>query len=385
VKLGVNGWRIHGQRTGIGRYLSNVVTRWTPDAVAGRFEEVNFYTPRPLDPADVPLPGPVRERVLRPEWRMLAWENARMAPVADDDVLFCPSYSRPLFARGRTVVTTHDATMHIHPELYPRSGRLFYDRLYGWSARHATLVITTTKTVRDDVARCYGVSPARIRVVNLAVDEHIRPLPGDPRVDEARRRYLGVDAPFFYFVGKLSARRNVPKLIEAFAEFKRNHSLDHKLLVVGLNTTGVDVDGLAAKFGVSEHVVHHEYIAEDDLVLLYNAADAFIMPSTFETLSLPVMESQAVGTPVISIDTPGVRETTGGTAYLMPKAEISEMVKAMAALARDESLRTELSAAGLEQAARLSWGRCSAETLAVLEEAAALDLRDSEQMEAAAL
>ena len=372
MRLGVSGWRIHGKRTGIGRYLSNVVKYWTPDAVAGRFDEINFYTPKAIDRQDVTLPDGIRERVIPSNSRMLVWENLRMAPIANDDILFCPSYTRPLLARGRTVVTTHDATLHMYPELYPFSARVGYDRLYGWSARRATLVITTSETVRQDVVRCYGVPPSKIRVVPLAIADIFRQMLGDPRIDEVRERYLGSSAPFFLFVGKLTARRNLPKLMEAFAELKRRAAVPHKLLVIGLNTTGLNLTQQAAVLGITKDMVHHEYVSDNDLSLLYNAAEALIIPATFETLSFPVMEAQASGTPVITIDTPGMRETAGGIALLLPRAEVPEMVDAMERMATDTALRRELTERGLRHAQQFSWQRCSADTLAVLEEAARL-------------
>jgi glycosyltransferase involved in cell wall biosynthesis len=302
--------------------------------------------------------------VVGPDWRMLLWENLRLPAAARDDVLLCPSYSRPVVTRGRTVVTTHDATIHIYPQFYNSRSRRFYDRLYGWSARNAARVITTTETVRQDVARCYGVPLERIRVVNLAIDDHIRPLGDDPRLAEARTRFLGADTPFFMFVGKRTARRNVGAMVEAFGELKRRESLPHRLLLIGLGSSGSD---LLEQPGV----IRAGYVTDEDLNLLYNAAEALIIPSTFETLSLPVMEAQAVGTPVITIDTPGLRETTGGAAYLLPRMEVPELVKAMSRVAGDPALRSELAEAGLAQAALLSWGRCADETLEVLEEAAA--------------
>jgi glycosyltransferase involved in cell wall biosynthesis len=371
MRIGVNAWRLRGRRTGVGRYLHGVLRHWTDEALAGRADRVTIYTPAALG-AETPLPPSVRRRVVGPDWPMLAWENLRMAPAANDDVLLCPSYTRPLVARGRTVVTTHDATLHTHPELYPRRARLAYDRLYGWSARHATLVITTSETVRDDVVRCYGVPASRIRVVPIAVDEGFRPLAGDPRVEAVRDEYLGGPEPFFLFVGKLSQRRNIPMLLEAFAELRSRRPIDHKLLVIGLNTHGLDVDGLAARLGIADSVVHREYVADDDLVALYNAAETVVIPATVETLSLPAMEAQAVGTPVITIDTRGMRETTGGAAWLMPRAEHPELVEAMSCLATEPSRREELAQAGLAVAAKRSWRRCSLETLAVIEEAAEL-------------
>lgn len=370
MRLGVNGWRIHGQRTGIGRYLLNVIRNWTTDMVSGRFEEINFYTPKPVDRQEVLLPENIHERVLRSNRPMLVWENSRMAPVATDDVLFCPSYSRPLLARGKTVVVTHDAVQQLYPELFPRSVRLFYNRLYGWSARHADLVITGSEAARRDIARCWRVPPSRIRVVHLAPAEFFRPLPTGRQVSEIRERYVGSSAPFFLFVGKLSGRRNIPLLLEAFAELKRRMSLPHKLVLIGLNIHELNVAKLITDLGMLTDVRHWEYVSDEDLNMIYNAAEAFISPATYETSSLPVMEAQATGTPVICIDTPGMREITGGDALLISRLGVAELVEAMSRLAGDAALRRALAERGLANARRFSWQRCSAETLAVLAEAA---------------
>ncbi|MDX6642803.1 MAG: hypothetical protein QOD76_765 [Solirubrobacteraceae bacterium] len=369
--LGVNAWRIRGQRTGVGRYLLNILSHWTEQALAGRFRAVNVYAPAPLDLADVALPAPLRERTIGPAWRLLLWENLRLGPSADDDVLFCPSFTRPLVSRGRTVVTTHEATLHVHPELYPRSARVFYDRLYGWSARHATLVISDSEAAGRDVAGAYGVDSDRIRVIPLAPASIFRPRPDDPRVQEVRRRYAG-GSPFFLFVGKLTGRRNLPLLVEAMAELRHRGGAEHRLVVIGLNTIELDVPALAARLGAPDAVAHHEYVSDEDLGLLYNAATAFVMPAVYETVSLPVIEAQASGTPVITADVPGLREATGGEAILTRPSDLSELVAALEQLATDDALRQELAARGLEHAQRFSWERSSAATLDVLAEAARL-------------
>jgi hypothetical protein len=155
LRLGINGWRIHGQRTGVGRYLLNVVRHWTREAVGDRFAEVTIYTARPIDRTEVPLPDNVREVVLRSDHPMLVWENLRLGPAAGDDVLFCPSYSRPLRARGRTVVTTADAVSVLHPELFPLAVRL-PQPFFGWAPpRHPGG--GCHRASRQDIARGWGV------------------------------------------------------------------------------------------------------------------------------------------------------------------------------------------------------------------------------------
>lgn len=370
MRLGINGWRLHGRLTGVGRYLQNVIGRWTPEAVGERFEEVTLYTPRALDRERIGLPDHFRERVLPSEASMLVWENTRLAPIADDDVVFHPSYSRPLFARGRTVVVTYDATTQLHPELFPLSVRFFYNRLYGWSARRATAVITMTDTARDEIVDCWGVDRDRIEVIRLAPAEVFHPLEDRSRAAEFAARLIGEPAPFFLFVGKLSGRRNIPVLMEGFAGFKRRGGSAHRLVMVGPTTGQAWIGELAERHGVSAAVIRGRYVTDDELNLLYNAATALIMPSTYETISFPVMEAQATGTPVVCVDTPGARENAGGAALFVSRMAAPELAEALGRLASDEALKADLAARGLVHSRTFSWPRCSSQTLDVLARAA---------------
>ncbi|MEP6915484.1 MAG: glycosyltransferase, partial [Acidobacteriota bacterium] len=198
-----------------------------------------------------------------------------------------------------------------------------------------------------------------------------RKVPPDDRAHEILERFVGPGTPpFFLFVGKLSGRRNLPLLLEAFAEFKRRPAAPHKLLLVGLNIHNLDLPAHLARLGIGGDVVHHSYLPDEELNVLYNAAQAFISPATYETVSLPVMEAQATGTPVICIGTAGMREVTGGAALFIPTLGVGEMVEAMRRIATDRALGADLGARGLEHARQFSWRRCSEETMAVLEEAA---------------
>ena len=379
MKLGINGWRIHGQRTGVGRYLLNIVKNWTPEMIGGRFDEINFYTPKPIDRNEIPLPSNIRERVLSPDMRMLVWENLRLGPTADDDIVFHPSFSRPLVARGKTVVSLHEASHYLYPKLFPKSVPLFYNRLYAWSGRHATLVIVGSEDSKIDVSRFCGVPLSRIRVAYMAPAEFFKPVKKDSQIDAVRKKHIGsADTPFFLTVGKMSGRRNFPLLLEAFAEFKRRTKLPHKLLMVGLNIHNIDIAGLIEKLGIKNDVLNPGFVSDEELNLIYNAAEAFVSPSVYETICLPVMEAQAAGLPVICIDTPGMREATGDAALLLPQLEINDLVEAMARITEDKALSRELVENGLNYSKRFSWQKCAADVLAVLAEAAQMSAPDAE-------
>lgn len=369
MRLGINGWRLCAPHTGVARYLLNVVRHWTPDATS-RFTQITIYTPRAIDRRVVPLPDNIRECVLGPAWPMLVWENLRLGPVSRDDVLFCPSYSRPIVARGRTVVATHDVIYHVRPELFSASVRIFYRRLYDWSDRHATAITTLGEAVKREIVEHCGVPPARIHAIHPAPAEIFRPVHDAAALAAARARRVGSDAPFFLFVGKMTGRRSLTRLLEAFALFKQRTGLPHRLVLVGLNPAGVDLDGQGRRLGIAADVVCTGYIDDEELNLLYNSAESFVMPSVYETTSLPIMEAQAAGLPVIGLDTEGLRELTADTALQIPAMEPEALCDAMIRMAREPELRRDLSIRGMQNARRFSWRRCSAETMAVLERAA---------------
>ena len=94
------------------------------------------------------------------------------------------------------------------------------------------------------------------------------------------------------------------------------------------------------------------------------------MPSVYETVSLPVMEAQRVGAPVVCIGTAAMRDITGEAALLVPKLEVPLLFDSMRELAQSADLRADLSHRGRENSKRFSWKKASWETLQVLEEAA---------------
>jgi len=369
VKLGINGWRLR-TKTGVARVLSNIMRYWTPEFVGGRFDAVTVYSPIPLA-SDLRIPDWIDRRIIGPDLPMLAWENTRLPMAVRDDVLLCPSFSRPLVTSARTVSLIYEATQKLFPKYYPFSARFIHTPLYGWSARNSTLVVTNTDQARADIISAYKAPPEKVRVVPLAPAEIFQPTYDGARIAEVRCRYAQGETPFFLYVGKLTARRNVPRIVEGLAEMKRLRPNAHKVVIVGLNTTNVDLGELSARLGVQDDVIHHSFVPDDDLAVLYSAAEAFVLPYSYESAaSLTLLEAQAAGAPVITTDTIGLRQVAGNAALFLPDVESSTLADAMVRLASDFGLRQDISQRGVQNAARFSWQRCSKEVIEILHEAA---------------
>ncbi|HUR34370.1 MAG TPA: glycosyltransferase family 1 protein [Vicinamibacterales bacterium] len=370
MRLGIHGWRLNAERTGVARYLRSIIRAWTAGS-SRVFTDITLYTPQPLDPDDQGAISPdIRRRVLSSRTRMLVWENLALGPAATDDVLFCPSFSRPLITRSRTVVATHDMVYRVQPELFSAASRAFYRTLYEWSDRHAALVITDAEAVKEEIIRYCRIASDRIRVTYLAPAECFRPVDDAPALSAVRRRHVGGEVPYFLFVGKTTGRRSLPTVLEGFAQLKRTTVLPHRLVLVGRGTDSPALRDQAGRLGVADAVVHTGFLDDREVNLLYNAATALVTGALYETSSLPVMEAQATGLPVICYRNPGMVEITGGAALFLDAVHAGSLCDAMIAMAEDDARRAQLRAAGLESAARFSWERCARETMSVLEDAA---------------
>lgn len=372
--LGVSGWRLREPRTGIGRYLSSLLRSCEPELTEGLVEAIDVYAPPAASRRCSPLPDGVRLRPLGPDWPELVWENARLPRAVRNDVLLCPAQARPLLASTRTVVVAFEANLHVVPQFYPFVRRHVHDRLYRWSARNATLVVVSSDAARRDVAECYDVPEERIRVVPLAPAAVFRPLQDERAARAAAEAELGLPGPFVLCVGSLSGRRGARVAVAALAELRRRNGSETRLVLVGRNEARLDVARLAAESGLpADAVLHRSFVADETLNVLANTALAAILPYAYESgFSLVAAEAQAAGTPVVSVATPGVRETTGDAALLVERADPRLLADALTRVEADAQLRADLTARGLANVRRYSWRRCAAETLSVVAEAAAV-------------
>jgi glycosyltransferase involved in cell wall biosynthesis len=302
---------------------------------------------------------------------MLVWETAVLGPRVRDEVLWCPGFTRPLYARSTVVVSTHDLGPWLYPDLYGVRGRLFDRYWHKWSARHAALVITDNENTKEDIVTHYRVSRDRIRVIPLAPTAAFRRAADPVQARATRMSLFGLDAPFFLNVGTQSMRRNVPRIVAGFARFKRETRHPHRLVLVGKGNPDTDIGALSRSLGVGTDVTHFEFVDDARLNEIYNAADAFVMAATYDATSLTVLEAQVTGTPVLIPNVPGLRAVSGDHALVYGDPAEETIAAALTRVVEDADLRALLTAAGLRHAQALSWEKTARSILEVLVEAAA--------------
>jgi glycosyltransferase involved in cell wall biosynthesis len=352
-------------RTGLEGYSFHLIRALVRQPRPHRY---TLYTPSPLPP-DL-LAGPHVAVRLLPFPRLwthgrLAWEMARRPP----DLLFVPAHVLPVVRPARSVVTVHDLGYLYYPRAHPPLRWLYLYLGTGFNCRAATLLIADSESTRQDLIRHYRVPADRIRVVPLGCDPIYRPLPPDQARAVAAR--YGLTGPFFLFIGSLHPRKNIGLLLRAFALFRATGRPHHLALAGAPGYQAGQFQTAARRLGLGESVHFLGYVPAEDLPALLNAAVALVFPSLYEGFGLPVLEAMAVGTPVLAARTSSLPEVVGPAGLLLDPHDPAAWAEAMARIADDAGLHADLRARGLARARQFSWERCAAETLAVLEAAAA--------------
>jgi glycosyltransferase involved in cell wall biosynthesis len=354
VILGVNGIRLVGKRSGVGRCIEAVLKCMA--TMDHPFREFHVYSPAPVH-EEVTLPACAKNIVLPSRLPLALWEQFTLLRAhGDRNLLFCPSYVLPLLARCPTFLIHHGSY-----EAYPRAfswWTLNKARVaYSLSAKRAGVVCTVSESSKRDMVHFYGLEPDRIHVVPEGVDTQIfRPIPQQERLAEWRKKLFGSDTPYIAYVGKPVERRNLTSLIKAFGLLKKEKRISHKLLIVGADLPGTSpLRQVIASEGLNREVVVLGYLSHQEMPLAYNSADLFVYPSSYEGFGMPVLEAMACGTPVITLNNTAFPEFAGGVAHLLDNADEATLKQGIDTVLSDQVLRERMSRDGPRRAAGYDW------------------------------
>jgi len=329
-----------------------------------------------LEPVVIPFPR------LWTHFR-LAWELQRRPP----DVFFTPAHVIPITYFGRSVATVHDLGYHYFPEAHPRIQLAYLH----WSTRHngrrSRRVIADSQATKTDLARLYAIDPTRVDVIYPGVDPHLKPVVDQNRLVAAQQKY-GIVPPYLLYIGTLQPRKNLVRLVQAYAA----NNVPHQLVLAGkrgwlaqpiLDTISnlqspvsnlqfpiPDIPSDNPQSPISKPILLPGFVHDDDKAALISGATALLYPSLYEGFGFPVLEAQACGTAVLCAESSSLPELAGEAALLVDPLDIVELAAAIQRLASDEPLRRQLIEKGFENVKRFSWQKTARQVLATLEQAA---------------
>jgi glycosyltransferase involved in cell wall biosynthesis len=274
-------------------------------------------------------------------------------------------YTIPPVAPCPVITSIHDVSFKRYPQFFKSIDRFILDVGVRYAGRRACWIIAVSEHTRREILSLYRVKSDLVSVVYPGVDRHFKPANRVAAGEYLSEKY-GVSPPFVLTVGVIQPRKNLRTLIEGFAKLKASEDLDHKLVVVG--KYGWKEETLAQcieELGLSSEVLFVGYVPHEDLPAFYNAAEVFVYPSVYEGFGFPPLEAMACGTPVITGNRSSLPEVVGDAGIMVDPYEPEAFALAMWNVLFSESLRKEMSEAGLRQAAKFSWEKMASDMLAL--------------------
>jgi glycosyltransferase involved in cell wall biosynthesis len=365
MRIAFDGTTLTPGRTGVGYYSEHLLQHLARE-VAGTGDEIVVVSNKPID-TQAPLPPHVRVHEGHRFPVRIGWMQMRAASALDalkPDVAHFTNGMIPLGSPVTTVVTVHDMSLRLYPGCHPVRRLLLNRPLMHVAIQQASAIVTVSHSARRDLLRLHGVAADRVSVVHEAASPVFRPINDRARLGDVKAKY-GLPDRFILYVGTIEPRKNLMRLMTAFAA-ARKAGIPHRLVCVGpYGWSSRDLSGHIERLGIRDAVHFTGYVSFDDLPAIYNLGDFFVFPSLYEGFGLPVVEAMASGLPVLTSNTSSLGEIAGDAAETIDPTNTEAMIDAICRLAADASLRRDRSERGLERARAFSWTQTAREMLAV--------------------
>jgi glycosyltransferase involved in cell wall biosynthesis len=288
------------------------------------------------------------------------------------------NFEVPLRTGCPTVLTIHDLSTLLYPQTHKGSVVRRARRRLPLMARAATMIITDTETIRQEINEHLQIPLDRIVTVSGAARSCFRRLEFEQTADTRKR--LGIGDEFLLYVGTIEPRKNLLTLVRAFEAVLSRRESRLQLVIAGRKGWMVDsLFGYVKSSPAASRIIFTGYVSDEDLCALYSSCSLFIYPSLYEGFGLPPVEAMACGAPVIVSRIPSIQEVAGTAARLASSENVSEWTEAIIELLDDALLRQQLSLAGISRASQFSWHRTARQVQDVYCQAIDISTRSSSQ------
>jgi glycosyltransferase involved in cell wall biosynthesis len=276
-------------------------------------------------------------------------------------------YTAPPLAPCPVVATIHDLSFEHIPETFKLRSRVQLRLTVRATARRAAHVIAPSEYTRRDLVETYGLDPARVTAIPLAVSPRFRPVEEAGAVERVKGRY-GIAGEYVLAVGSIQPRKNLARLVRAYSALRRGRGRSNlpQLVLVG-QPAWLYGDTLRTieEERLGKSVILTGYVSEGDLPALYTGALLFAYPSFYEGFGLPPLEAMSCGAPVLTGDRTSLPEVVGDAGLAVDPFDTDALAAGLARLIDDDALRAELRERGLTRARRFDWRETARMTLQV--------------------
>ncbi len=288
----------------------------------------------------------------------------------DIDLLVSPFITLiPYFIGKPYIVTIHDFQHKYYPKFFSLKERLWREILYN-TGKHACIVICESNFIKRDIMRFLCVPEGNIRVLASPPLQFAEPHDiDDQKLQKIKAKYSLPDK-FLFYPAHFWYHKNHINLLEALHRIRCLYKEEIPLVLVGLKRENFEnVIKKIDELNMKKQIRYLGYVPDDDLPYLYRLSTALVVPTLFESLSLPIWEAFYLGTPVVSSNVCALPEQVGDAGLLFNPNNIEDMAEKIYRIWTDEELRKKLVKRGYERVRNLSLENYAKQWEKIIEEA----------------
>jgi glycosyltransferase involved in cell wall biosynthesis len=282
------------------------------------------------------------------------------------DLIFNPKFTIPFFTKAKTMFVLHGSEWFVIPEHFLKHDQWYFNLFVPLYCRHSDAFAAVSNAVKADVVKHTGVDASKVFPIHNGFDPDIfQPVRDPARLRAVRDKYKLPDR-FILWCGQIESRKNVARLLRAFASIKDD--VPHQLVLAGEQRWSTRAElQVMEDLQLQDRVYFPGWIEHGDLPAVYSLADLFAFPSLYEGFGIPLIEAMACGCPVVAADTCAAPEVLDGSGWLVDPLSVEDIAAGMKKVLFDSELRAAMAAKGLERSKAFSWEKCAKQVLAVFD------------------
>lgn len=279
------------------------------------------------------------------------------------DINLCLTYRLPRLRFQKPVISTIHDIILLKTKTESKKVISEHENILRHTINTSKHILTVSEATKNDLIEYFGINHDAISIVHNGIDFEELTEPVSEEIKERIRGKYKLPEHFILNFGAYRTHKNIERLLKSYALLPCNLRKDYKLVLTRTNDI---LNKMISDLKIEKDTIITGFVDEVDKKAFYQMADVVYYASLYEGFGVPVIESQACGTPVLTSNTSSLPEAAGGAALLVDPYSVDEIRDGLLTLIQDTSLRNSLINNGLENAKQYSWERSAKEVEDVL-------------------